>query len=294
MNYSNGNALISIEDNGTRVIQFEDKLQLDYPLNIDIRVSTRCAFGYNPNTNKAFCSFCHESARTDGVECDYTKLQSKLIGLPRGIELAVGSNELTDNLIGFLQWATNQGYIVNLTVNQGHIKRDAEKLKYCIDNNLVKGIGISYRSTLFWDIPEFILNYPHTIFHVIAGIDSFQDVFDLASKGVKKVLVLGEKDFGFNKGKVNLLNYKHKLWFWWITKLFGVFEVVSFDNLALEQLKVQRFFEDKHWAVFNQGEHSMYINAVDGYFAPSSRSDDKTDWNSIGVAEYFKIAEAKN
>lgn len=39
---------------------------------------------------------------------------------------------------------------------------------------------------------------------------------------------------------------------------------------------------------FNQGEHSMYVNAVDGYFAPSSRSNEKTDWNETNIQNYFK------
>jgi hypothetical protein len=65
--------------------------------------------------------------------------------------------------------------------------------------------------------------------------------------------------------------------------------VVSFDNLALEQLKINRFLLPEQWEEFNQGEHSFYINAVDEYFAPSSRSNEKTDWTNITISEYFKI-----
>jgi hypothetical protein len=73
--------------------------------------------------------------------------------------------------------------------------------------------------------------------------------------------------------------------------LFNKFDVVSFDNLALEQLKINRFFTDENWSIFNNGEHSFYINAVDGYFSPSSRNPDKTDWNDITIKEYFKKRE---
>jgi hypothetical protein len=38
MIYNNGNAMIELHGDGTRVIQFENTLELDYPLNIDIRV----------------------------------------------------------------------------------------------------------------------------------------------------------------------------------------------------------------------------------------------------------------
>lgn len=287
--YNNGNAIVSIDDDGSRVIEYENTLSLTYPLNIDIRVSTQCSFGFNPKTNTAFCDFCHESARTDGSECNYEELQQKLIGLPEGIELAIGANNVTPKLIQFIMWCDSHNYIVNLTINQGHLKRDSEFLKLLINNQLIKGLGISYRSTLKWDVPQFILDYKNTVFHVITGIDSFHNVESLSKKGVKKILVLGEKDFGFNHGKVDLTSRLHKEWFWWVRNMFNVFDVVSFDNLALQQLKINRFFSQSNWEVFNQGEHSFYINAVDGYFAPSSRSNLKSHWNLCSVTDYFKL-----
>ncbi|TXG85857.1 MAG: hypothetical protein E6R13_01545 [Spirochaetes bacterium] len=289
--YINGNSTVEIFEDGTRVIQFEDQLQLDYPLNIDIRVSSRCTFGYNPKTGKAFCDFCHESARTDGDECDYEKLKEKLIDLPRGIELAIGANNITLNLVEFISWCKLNGYIVNLTVNQGHVRRDSSHLYTLIDQQLIKGLGVSYRSSLKWDIPDFILDYKNTVFHVIAGIDSIDDVLSLKDKGVKKVLVLGEKNFGFNEGKVDLTTRNHREWYWWVGKMFDTFDVTSFDNLALEQLNMKRFFSDENWDIFNQGEHSFYVNAVEQYFAPSSRSNLKTDWNMYSLKEYFHNLE---
>jgi hypothetical protein len=286
--YQNGNSTIELSNDGTRVITFEDTLQLEYPLNIDIRVSTKCAFGFNPKTGKAVCDFCHESARTDGNECDYQSLQNKLIGLPKGIELAVGANQLTQGLYDFINWCDGNGYVVNLTLNQGHIKRDQEMVKKCYSTGIIKGLGISYRSSLKWDIPQFVLDNPNTVFHVIAGIDDVNEVLSLKDKGVKKILVLGEKNFGFNEGKVDLTTKKHKEWLWFISKLFHTFDVTSFDNLGLEQLRVKRFFNNEMWDEFNQGEHSFYINAVDNYFAPSSRSNNKTNWNEVLIEDYFK------
>ena len=288
MKYLNGNADITIQQNGTRIIEFDGQLNLDWPLNIDIRVSNRCSFGYNPSTNSAFCSFCHESARTDGSECDYWALKTQLVDLPPGIELAIGGNQLTEELAHFLGWCKGKGFICNLTVNQGHLRRDKTILKWCIDHLWVNGLGISYRPELKWDIPSDFLKYENTVFHVIAGIDSFSDVLNLSTKGVKKVLVLGEKDFGFNQGNVDLKSQSHKEWFWWIRKLFDAFDVVSFDNLALEQLNVQRFIPKDNWSTFYQGEHSFYINAVEGYFSPSSRNPNKTDWNLTDIKSYFK------
>ena len=222
------------------------------------------------------------------MECDYELLKSKLIGLPAGIELAIGSNNLTDNLLYFLIWAKDQGFFCNVTINQGHLLRDQEKIKYCIDRKLIKGLGVSYRSSLKWNVPQFILDYPNTVFHVIMGIDDINNILSLKEKGVKKVLTLGEKDFGFNLNKVDLTTLKHKQWFWWVNKLYDNFDVVSFDNLALQQLKLKRFFRDKEWGIFNQNEHSFYLNAVEGYLSPSSRDNKKINWNDIHLKQFYK------
>lgn len=64
---------------------------------------------------------------------------------------------------------------------------------------------------------------------------------------------------------------------------------MSFDNLALEQLKIKRFFlDEKEWNTTYQGEHSFYINAVDGYFAPSSRSYYKVGFDKTIIQDFFK------
>jgi hypothetical protein len=289
INYTNGNAQITLDSDGTRVISFEDRLQLDYPLNIDIKVMSKCAFGLNPKTGKSFCSFCHESATTDGKECNYENLKLKIQDLPKGIELAIGCNELTTNLYNFLIWCYEQEYVCNLTINQGHINRDLNKIISVIQNKYIKGLGISYRSELKWNVPKELLDYSNAVFHVISGIDTVDNVLQLSEKGVNKILVLGEKDFGFNLGKVDLTSRKHKEWFWWVGKLFNKFEVVSFDNLAIEQLNIKRFFSNDNWNTFNQGEHSFYIDAVTEEYSPSSRNAQRTKWNNLTIKEYFKI-----
>ena len=293
--YQNGNAIVKLFSDGTRHIEYDDVLQLDAPLNIDIRVSTKCAFGAKSDGTPGFCGFCHESAKQNGSECDYLYLRDKLYDLPSGVELAIGANMLTDNLFEFLFWAKMEGFICNVTINQGHIRRDYDLIKKAIDIGIVNGLGISYRSGLKFDVPQEILDYPNTVFHVIAGIDTFAEIEALPAKGVKKILILGYKTFGYG---VNYFNSKTddvtkniKQWIWWVHKLFNKFDVVSFDNLALEQLKINRFFTNQNWSIFNQGEHSFYINAVDGYYSPSSRNADKTDWNNMTIKEYFKKRE---
>ena len=287
-NNINGNAHIKIFSDGTRTISYDGNLDLDYPLNIDIRVSTKCSFGMSPS-GRSICSFCHESAITNGKDCEWNILKEKILELPKGTELAIGANSINDNLFEFLKFSTINGYICNITINHGHVLGNKRLLTSLIKEEYVRGIGISYRKSLKYEIPKFISDYENSVVHVISGIDSIDDVISLSEKGIKKILVLGEKDFGFNLGKVDLKSKNHREWFWYISKLFKIFEIVSFDNLALEQLRVERFFPPNQWDIINQGEHSFYINAVDGYYAPSSRSNKKTDWNSISIKDYFKI-----
>lgn len=290
--YQNGNALISIFSDGTRYIEFDDTLKLDYPLNIDIRVSTQCSFGQKPDGSPGFCTFCHESARVNGSECNYEELEKKLEDLPQGIELAIGCNNMTVGLKNFIIWCSSfKGYICNITLNQGHIKKNWGLIDTLINQDYIKGLGISYRSSLKWSVPQSILDYQNTVFHVIAGIDDIDDIKELANKGVKKILILGEKDFGYNSGKVDLNSRKHKEWRWFLPDLFKLFEVVSFDNLALEQLKPERFLTKKDFSTFNQGEYSMYINAVEGYYSPSSRSNYRIHWDNINLKDFFNIKD---
>ena len=278
----NGNAIVSLSRDGTRVIKWEGELKLEYPLNIDIRVQSKCALGFNPGTGKAVCDFCHESATVNGKECDYTELQSILSDVPPGIELAIGCNYYSAELESFLRWAKKQGFVVNITVNQLTAPSMKTHIQRFIDEKLIKGLGISYRTNTK---PIPFIEYDNMVLHVIAGIDDFYDIKELSKKGVKKILVLGEKDFGFNVGNVDLSSKKHKLWLWHINTLFKLFNVVSFDNLALEQLKIRRFFPDELWDVSYQHEHSFYINAVDKYFSPSSRNPNKSEYQSI--KDYF-------
>lgn len=295
--YQNGNATVEIYQDGTRIIEWDDneELTLDFPLNIDIRLMTKCDFGFNPTTGKSVCSFCHESARTDGVECDYTSLLEVLVGanLPKGMELAIGMNDLTPALQGFLQSCKAHGWIVNGTINQGALSKRGNQriLRTLIENRLLHGVGVSYRPKMP-KMPKWLLDYDNTVVHTIAGIDDFEEVKKLADQGVKKILVLGEKNFGFNRGKVDLTSQSHVTWRTRVMKLTEVFDVVSFDNLALYQLQIKDKLKPEHWEEFYQGEHSFYINAVDKYFAPSSRSSLYIKkFGEISLRDYFKFLE---
>ena len=288
----NGNASITLYADGTRIIDYpgEDAqiIDLEYPLNVDIKLSSRCAFGMDPRTQKAVCSFCHESARTDGIEGDYERLETILSVLPLTTEIALGINEVTEDLIQFLSRLKQQGRIVNGTFNQGLIRTGAHRA--ITDQKLLNGIGISWRRAS-WGIDDPIYLDPNTVLHVIAGIDDFDEISDVIKAGaVRKLLILGEKDFGFNQGNVDIKSPSHLKW---QKKLHELFEhaLISFDNLAIEQLRVRRYFGNKNWSVFHQGERSIYLDAVKKVFAPSSRSNETVSWGSMNLQEYWNTVK---
>lgn len=285
--YINGNARVELYPDGTRIIETEDtEFRFEYPLNIDIRLSSYCPYGMNPKTGKAVCSFCHESASADirDKHLDFTLLKERLSELPEiAIELAVGVNYLDDEIVSFFEWATARGFVVNATVNSMALSRSvSERFRELLDQGSIKGLGISYRPNT--ELPELLRGHPNTVVHVIAGID---DVVAVHQLPVRKILILGEKDFGFNKGKVILSSSSHQAWKRLLPKLIKKFDVTSFDNLALEQLDVKRLVDD--WDTFYQGEHSFYINAVDNYYAPSSRSGDTTSLRDFSIKDYYGL-----
>ena len=296
MKYTNGNANIWLDlRDGTRIIEYPDNepLTLETPLNIDIRVSTQCPYGYNTVTQKSTCAFCHESALVDGQECHYGVLQQVLMDakLPRGTEIALGVNEVTEDLVQFVKNLYRLGLVVNITMNERYILQYGDTgLKQMLP--YVFGLGISYRSLQgCLSLPDWIADYPHTVIHVINGIDNFDDVKELSVK-YHKLLVLGEKDFGFNRGKVNLNTEQHKQWKSNIMQLTKTFDIVSFDNLGLQQLEIRGKITDEEYKSFYQGEHSMYINAVEQYFAPSSRTRNGVErFDVTDLRSYFQYCE---
>ena len=213
MRYKNGNADVWLDlRDGTRVVEYPDNepLTLETPLNIDIRVSTQCPYGYDANTKQSTCAFCHESALVNGQECDYQALLQVLkdARLPRGTEIALGVNEITDGIIRFIMRLYFMGLIVNVTMNERYILEYGDTgirrlLPY------IFGLGISYRSLQgCLSLPDWIAEYPHTVIHVINGIDDFDDVKELSVK-YHKLLVLGEKDFGLpqNRERVYIIGH---------------------------------------------------------------------------------------
>ena len=124
---------------------------------------------------------------------------------------------------------------------------------------------------------------PNTVIHLINGVTACEASFhQLADKDLK-ILILGYKTFGrgidFAKDSPWIQDNMN-----WVEKniedYMMKFKVVSFDNLAVEQLKLKDKLTEKQWELFyggDDGTHTFYIDGVNKQFAKSSTSTERFD-----------------
>ena len=113
-----------------------------------------------------------------------------------------------------------------------------------------------------------------------------------------KVLILGYKEL--RRGNEYIATHdeivaNNKKWLYDnLGSLFKKFMLISFDNLAIEQLDVKRFLTDEEWEEFYQGDDgtsTFYIDAINQKFAQSSTApfEKRYDIGELGMDEMFKI-----
>ena len=66
---------------------------------------------------------------------------------------------------------------------------------------------------------------------------------------------------------------------------------LSFDNLALEQMDIQQYFSPEIWKSLYMGDDftfTMYIDAVNQKYAPTSRSSKRISFSTMTLINYFQ------
>lgn len=285
--YVNGNVNVTLYDDGTKVREWEGVQKVEFPESIDIKITNYCLMG---------CNFCHEMSTHRGKHGDLEMLKTKLSSLPSGIELAIGGGNPMSHpeFKRFIEWCKFRGHIINVTMNQGHINTYGEDINFLLEEKLIYGLGISLASNnAFERKTNFDKVYnENTIFHVIAGVHDISIIDTIKSKyDNPKILVLGYKNVGFGITYFNK-EVNDNVWNWkmHIPKYFGNTNV-AFDNLAVKQLEIKKWFTDDEWAKYYMGDDgttSMYIDAVKGEYAVSSTSSIRTSWEKLDVKRYFK------
>ncbi len=268
-NYRNGNYIVRLYADGTKEkIAPMGEFVAEFPDSIDLKITNYC------DQN---CPMCHEKSNTSGkhanLEAEFLKT------LQKGTELAIGGgNPLSHpNLVSFLERMKKQGIICNLTINENHLTNNKEFLENLIENKLIYGLGISIQKYNF-EIVSFAKKHKNTVLHLINGI--FKDYDEIANQNLK-ILILGYKKFGrgcayFSPEIENQMNITKER----LDDIVGKFKIVSFDNLALEQLNVKALVSKEEYDEMymgDDGEGSMYIDLVEKTFAKSSTSTQRYD-----------------
>lgn len=270
--YKNGNYNVRMYSNGTKV-RFNDKDHFApaFAENCDVKITDKCDGG---------CPFCYEGCTANGKHGDI--LNPKFLDtLHPYTELAINGNDLSHpDLIPFMHKMQGKKIILNMTVNQMHFERHFDVIKEWTDKKLIYGLGVSLREPTVEFVNK-IKQIPNSVIHIINGIFSNDDYEILKDNGLK-VLILGYKQLRRGTDYYNSCHddVQSKM-SWLYGKLGDVlvhFEVVSFDNLAIEQLQVKRFLTNEEWESFymgDDGSFTFYIDMVEGTFGKNSLATER-------------------
>lgn len=268
--YRNGNYDVRLNLSDGTKIRYNDSdfFHADRPESMDITISTYCEMG---------CEFCYAGCSKNGKHADIM-YHSFIDNLEPYTELALNGNEpLHPDLVPFLYKCRELKLIPSLTVNQHTFMKNIELLKALCDQKLIYGLGISLSDPTDEFIEE-VSKFPNAVVHVINGIITMDKLRYMAHKGLK-ILILGYKSIRRGKSlykRENVQIEQLKSAFYDVLQKVieeEWFEVISFDNLAIEQLDVKRLMSDEEWRKFylgDDGTHTFYVNLVDGTFSKSS------------------------
>lgn len=291
--YKNGNVDTSIFSDGTKIRHTnDDELHPAFAENMDIKLCNRCDRG---------CRHCHEGSTPDGKLGDIMN-EKFLDTLHEHQELSCGGGNILEHpdLIPFLRKLRDKKVIPNITLNQKHFEDNLDLVNDLVSNNLIFGLGISLENPTI-EFIEKVKRFPNAVIHVINGIFTESDCAALSDHGLK-ILILGYKDL--RRGSQYHLNARDEIgknqeWLKGeLSDLIGRFHVVSFDNLAIEQLSIkERWCElsDKSWDEFyagDDGNFTYYIDMVERKFARSSTADFDKRYDLLDdVDEMFKVIQ---
>ncbi len=286
--YKNGNFITTIMSDGTKIRETkDDEFIPSFAENMDVKLTNKCDGG---------CAWCHEGSSINGKHGDI--LNEKFIDtLHPYQEIAIGGGDATSHpdLIPFLQKLKKKKVVANMTVNQIHFEKKQELIKKLVDEKLIYGLGVSLVNPTKHFI-ELIKQYPNAVIHVINGVLKPSDIRSLENNNLK-MLILGYKHLRrgneyFKTGQ-NDIEVKQQWLYENLEDIIQKFEVVSFDNLAIEQLDVKRLLTQEEWDEFymgNDGKVTYYVDMVERKFAQSSTSPFDKRYDLLeSVDDMFKV-----
>jgi hypothetical protein len=260
------------------------------------------------------CPFCHESSTPTGKHGNLIALVEKLKGLPKGVELAIGGGNalLHPQLVEFLEKLKDHFRVALTVTTKDLLDQETKNLLMNLSKEkLIESLGISIGDNVFseTEILDLCTDFSYKgckiVFHVIPGVTSLEVFKELLNSRVgshTRILILGFKQFGRSKDKEIpssiFSEWREVIKEYYLKSsrgvIFDYFEhIIAFDNLAIEQLNIKSLFPEDYWEehyMGNEFTHSMYVDAIRGEYAPTSRSpySERTPWGDYSVIDYFK------
>lgn len=291
----NGNYTMELWSDGTKIRETDDDKFIPETIeSMDIKITNCCEMA---------CPFCHENSTPDGKHGDILNIPFLDSLLPY-TELAIGGGNPVSHpdIFPFLVELQKRKLIANMTVNQYHFLKYKDDLKKLCDNKLIYGLGISLTDPND-EFIEAIKEFPNAVIHVINGVHPIGQLERLKDLNLK-ILILGYKEFRRGKtlyedfaSRVSIEGNKDLL-YGYLPEIiaYNWFDVVSFDNLAIEQLNVRRLMSEEQWNEFylgGDGRFTMYVDMVNREFAKSSVSTER--WPITNdIKEMFEKVKENN
>lgn len=286
--YKNGNTIVMIGADGTKVRYTPDTTPARpvFPESIDMKITNCCDVG---------CTQCHECSVPGGTHADLNHpiLQS----LRPYTELAIGGGDPMTHpgLEGFLLRMKAQKVFCNITVHWTSFMKHYEMLKRLEVEKLIYGIGVSVNEPVDASVIDRIAEFKNAVVHMIIGIADWSVYNQMIGRNLN-VLLLGYKSFGRGEkyktvhnseieNKIHDIRFNLKYFPDW-------FKAVCFDNLAVEQLGLERFMRAdlfKRFYMGTDGAFTMYIDLVDNKYAVSSTKERHDLFGDDIVDVYQKV-----
>ena len=282
--YKNGNYYVGINlDTGTKFQYLPESLEHEgykpeFAESVDMQITNKCSIG---------CPFCYADAKANNEHPDLKKYEKLFDSFHPYTEIAINGNDFDHpDLDWFLKKMKEKKVIVNVTFHFLQFINAFESIKKYKDEGYIKGIGISFNNDIAMFVHKYIMNpidippvrsfiktNKDIVAHIIAG--KFEKGILLANivcLGIKKLLVLGNKNKGRNKDtEYDIIDTKRVLYHY---KRF--FDVIAYDTLAIKQLDLKDDMTEEEYDLHylgDDGTSSFYIDLCTGTYNISSSSN---------------------